>query len=106
MSIASILTSKNEDIYFAEINAGTINCDVLNAKSGGGGGGGSGINNITSTDNSLTVTATGGTANIEFSSDLIKDINCLNFPVLPRSTLSTFEKLTCKPGSKYLSKAS
>ena len=37
MSIASILTSNNEDIYFAEINAGTINCDVLNAKSGGGG---------------------------------------------------------------------
>ena len=37
MSIASILTSNNEDIYFAEINAGTINCDVLNARSGGGG---------------------------------------------------------------------
>jgi hypothetical protein len=37
MSIASILTSGNDDIYFAEINAGTINCDVLNARSGGGG---------------------------------------------------------------------
>ena len=37
MSIASILTTNNEDIYFAEINAGTINCDILNARSGGGG---------------------------------------------------------------------
>ena len=37
-----------------------------------------GINSITSTDNSLVVTTTGQTSNIEFSSDLTKDMNCNN----------------------------
>ena len=62
MSLASIL-NQNEDVTFPEINAGVINCDVLNATVINGGGGGGGVT-ITSSDKSMNVTNGKGTVDL------------------------------------------
>ena len=62
MSLASFLNS-NDDIQFSEINCGTINANIVNATVINGGSGGSGVN-ITSSDNTLTITNGKGTVDL------------------------------------------